>query len=199
MTEAGQDFFAVLGVPRAWHLSLDLLAARHLALSRELHPDRFAQASPRERILSLERTTAVNDAYRTLRDPIRRAEYILRQHGIGHSDQDIARGHETAGADPEFLEEIMEIRERMLELGLAGGQGRETAEGLAIRAEAERRIGALDQAIDSEFTRWEANPEGAEARVALLQVDRALAQRRYFVNIVREIDGEEAVAGHGKL
>ena len=199
MTEAGQDFFAVLGVPRAWHLSLDLLAARHLALSRELHPDRYAQASPRERILSLERTTAVNDAYRTLRDPIRRAEYILRQHGIGHSDQDLARGHETAGADPEFLEEIMEIREKMLDFGLAGGQGRNSAEGLAIRAEAENRIGALDQAIDGEFSRWEANPDRPEARTALLAVDRALAQRRYFVNIVREIDGEEAVAGHGKL
>jgi molecular chaperone HscB len=195
----GRDFFAVLGVPRAWHLSAQILQARHLALSRELHPDRFAQASPRERILSLERTTAVNDAYRTLRDPIRRAEYILRLHRIGHGDQDIARGFESRGADPVFLAEIMEIRERMLELGLDGGRGRTHPEGLAIRNEAAARIAAIDAELDRLFTVWEADPEGPGARPALLEVDGCLAQRRYFVNIVREIDGEEAVAGHGKL
>ena len=175
-----------MGVPQSWHLSGELLAARHLALSRELHPDRFAQAFPRERLLSLERTTAVNDAYRTLRDPIRRAEYLLRQHGIGHSDQDIARGRETGGTDPAFLAEIMEIREQMLEQGLAGGRGRETPEGQAIRADAAGRIAALDQEIDRQFTHWEADPKGPEARAALLAVDRCLAQRRYFVNIVDE-------------
>jgi hypothetical protein len=94
---------------------------------------------------------------------------------------------------------ILVIREGWLDLGLAGGRGREAPAGLAIRAEAESRIAALDQAIDREFTRWEADPQGPEARAALLAVDRSLAQRRYFVNIVREIDGEEAVAGHGKL
>jgi molecular chaperone HscB len=199
MTDAGQDAFQVLGVPQSWHLDAELLAARHLALSRELHPDRFAQASPRERILSLERTTAVNDAYRTLRDPIRRAEYLLRQHGIGHSDQDIARGRESGGTDPAFLAEIMEIREQMLELGLAGGRGKEAPEARAIRADAAARIAALDQEIDRQFTVWEGDPSGPGARAALLAVDRALGQRRYFVNIVREIDGEEAVAGHGRL
>jgi molecular chaperone HscB len=199
MTDAGQDYFEVLGVPRSWHLSLESLAARHLALSRELHPDRFAQASPRERILSLERTTAVNDAYRTLRDPIRRAEYLLRQQGIGHSDQDIARGHQSGGTDPAFLAEIMEIREQMLELGVAGGRRRETPEAQAIRADAEAKIAALDSEIDRQFRIWEGDPAGPEARATLLAVDRCLARRRYFVNIVREIDGEEAVAGHGKL
>jgi molecular chaperone HscB len=199
MTGAGQDYFEVLGVPHVWHLDTEFLAARHLALSRELHPDRFAQASPRERIMSLERTTAVNDAYRTLRDPIRRAEYLLRQHRIGHLDQDLARGHEHGGTDPDFLAEIMQIREQMLDQGLAGGQGREAPAGRAIRADAVARIAGLDAEIDRQFTVWEADPAGPGARAALLAVDRCLARRRYFVNIVREIDGEEAVAGHGKL
>jgi molecular chaperone HscB len=197
--DAGADCFAVLGVPRAWHLDSALLAERHLNLTRELHPDRFAQASPRERRLSLERTTAVNDAYRTLRDPLRRAEYILSQAGIGHRDEDLARGRESGGADPEFLEEIMRIRERMLEAGLDGGRGRDTAEGRAIRAEAEARIRELDRRMDELFTAWEAGPKASGARVALLGVDRCLARRRYYANIVSEIEGDEIPAGHGSL
>jgi molecular chaperone HscB len=201
MADNGADYFAVLGVPRTWHLDLDLLAAHHLALSRELHPDRYAQASPRERILSLERTTAVNDAYRTLRDPIRRAEYILRQHGIGHADQDIARGHQSAATAPEFLAEIMEIRERMLDAGLDGGRGREAPEAQSIRADAETNIAALDRTIEQHFRAFDtlADKEGDEARGMLLAIDGCLARRRYYVNIVQEIDGEEVPAGHGRL
>lgn len=193
------DHFAVLGVERAWHLDRARLAERHLALTRELHPDRFAQASPRERLLSLERTTALNDAFRTLNDPIRRAEYILRQAGIGHRDHDLARGHETAGTDPEFLEEIMHVRERMLELDVAGGRGREHPEAVAIRAAAAAKIQDFDRRMDERFTAWERDPDGPGSRAVLLEIDRCLGRRRYYVNIVREIDGEEIPAGHGAL
>jgi molecular chaperone HscB len=196
---APSDHFAVLGLERAWHLDRARLAERHLALTRELHPDRFAQASPRERLLSLERTTALNDAFRTLNDPIRRAEYILRQAGIGHGDHDLARGHETAGTAPEFLEEIMHVRERMLELDVAGGRGREQPEALAIRAAAAAKIRDLDRGMDERFTAWERDPDGPGSRALLLEIDRGLGRRRYYVNIVREIDGEEIPAGHGAL
>jgi len=196
---AASDYFAVLGVERSWHLDPARLAARHLALSRELHPDRFAQASPRERLMSLERTTALNDAYRTLRDPIRRAEYILHQAGIGHSDHALARGHETNGVELEFLEKIMHFRERMLELGIAGGRGGEHPEALTMRAAAAAAIADLDRQIDAGFTVWEHDPDGPGSRPALLGVERCLAERRYYVNILREIDGEDVPAGHGTL
>jgi len=198
-TPAPRDHFAVLGIERAWHLDRTRLTERHLALTRELHPDRFAQASPRERLLSLERTTALNDAFRTLSDPIRRAEYILRQAGIGHGDHDLARGHETAGTDSEFLEEIMHVRERMLELDVAGGRGRERPEAVAIRAAAAAKIEDLDRRMDEGFTAWERDPDGPGSRAVLLEIDRCLGRRRYYVNIVREIDGEEIPAGHGAL
>ncbi len=196
---ARADHFAVLGVPRRWHLDAALLAERHLALTRELHPDRFAQASPRERLMSLERTTAINDAYRTLRDPIRRAEYILSLAGIGHGDHSLAQGHESAPTDPEFLEEIMHVRERMMELDLGGGHGRESPEAVAIRAGAEAKIAAIDQRIADQFAVWEQDPGAAGSQAILLDIDRCLAQRRYYINIVREIEGEEIPAGHGTL
>ncbi len=193
------DHFAVLGIERAWHLDAALLAERHLALSRELHPDRFAQASPRERLLSLERTTALNNAYRTLRDPILRAEYILRQEGIGKSGPDPAGDSGPGEVDAAFLEEIMHVRERMLELGLGGGRGRQQAAGIAIRAEAEAKISEIDRRIDDQFSAWEQQPAAARSRTFLLEIDRCLARRRYYANIVREIDGEDVPSGHGAL
>ncbi len=88
----------------------------------------------------------------------------------------------------------------MLDPGLDGGRGRD-APAQSIRAAAETNIAALDQAIVEHFRTFEslADPEGDEARGVLLQVDGCLARRRYYVNIVQEIDGEEVPAGHGRL
>jgi molecular chaperone HscB len=193
----GGDHFAVLGLRRAFHIDPVLLAERHLALSRELHPDRFAQRSPRERLLSLQRTTAINDAYRTLRDPVRRAEYILRLAGVSTEDRDRPRGLGAVGSDPEFLEEIMRIRERMMEASLDGGRGHASPEGQAILAEAETKIREIDQAIDRRFTEWEADPESESAGQALQAIHRCLARRRYYANIVAEIEGDGVAASYG--
>src|SRR5437899_2895742 len=76
------DKFAVLGLPRAYELDERALEETFRALSRKLHPDRFVRATPRERRFSLEQTTLLNDAYRTLRDPVRRAEHLLALRGV---------------------------------------------------------------------------------------------------------------------
>ena len=93
----------------------------------------------------------------------------------------------------------MHMRERMLELGIAGGRGGDHPEALSLRAAAAAAIEDLDRRIDAEFTAWERDPGGPGSRAALLQVDRCLAERRYYVNILREIDGEDVPAGHGTL
>ena len=73
-------------------LDLGMLEHEFHRLSRKLHPDRFARASDDEKEWSLADTALLNDAYRTLRDPIRRTEYLLKLHGaeIGeeHSGKD---------------------------------------------------------------------------------------------------------------
>src|SRR5918999_6290977 len=76
------DYFAFLGVPRKLNLAVADLEQRFRALSRQFHPDYFYNAGPAERRASLERSSYLNDAYRTLRNPIARAEYLLGLEGV---------------------------------------------------------------------------------------------------------------------
>ena len=80
-------FFSFFGLPE--HLSIDPadLQRRFYHLSRQLHPDRYTRKSEREQQYSLEATAILNDAYRTLRDPIKRAEYVLKQNGLDIGEQ----------------------------------------------------------------------------------------------------------------
>src|SRR5437763_11326780 len=75
------DKFATLGFEPSFDEPAGL-DERFRALSRKLHPDRFARATPQERRHSLEQTTRLNEAYRTLKDPVRRAEHLLQLRGV---------------------------------------------------------------------------------------------------------------------
>lgn len=102
------DFFDVLGIAPAFELDLALLETRFKQLSRKLHPDRFATASARERRLSLEHATTLNDAYRTLKTPIKRAEYLLTRWG-----RPVASESFRIQLPFEFMENLMDLREAL--------------------------------------------------------------------------------------
>lgn len=102
--------FDPFGLAPGWELDPGQLEAKYRALSLQLHPDRFAQAPPKERRLSLEHTSALNEAYRTLKDPVRRAFYLLRLQGVNLEDEAAA---ERARMPMDFLEEVMELREAL--------------------------------------------------------------------------------------
>ena len=70
------DYYELLGIPRGLNLSLDELQKRYYELSRQLHPDRFMQKPEAEQQRALDMSSALNDAYRTLKDPIKRAQYL---------------------------------------------------------------------------------------------------------------------------
>ena len=112
---ADPDRFALLGLPRSYAIDPVLLEERYRDLSRRLHPDRFARAQPRERMLSLSASTALNDALRTLRSPERRAEHLLALLGV--------RVTEREAADPAFLAEVLEWREDLEAARGAGNEG----------------------------------------------------------------------------
>src|SRR5947209_19359802 len=103
------DKFAVVGLPRAYELDERALEESFRALSRKLHPDRFARATPRERRFSLEQTTILNDANRTLRDPVKRAEHLLALRGVKVAGEE--RGS-SASMPAEVLEQAMADREK---------------------------------------------------------------------------------------
>src|SRR5271166_116854 len=118
------DYFTFFGFPRKLNLDAAELEKEFYALSRRLHPDVFGQADDRERAWSLEQSSMLNDAYRTLKDPIKRTEYLLRLEGIELEEQS-KQATENARATgelkkqvvpPDLLEEVFELNMHLEEL-----------------------------------------------------------------------------------
>lgn len=152
------------------------LERRFRELSRQLHPDRYARASPRERRLSLERATRLNDAYRALRDWRLRAAHLLKLAGT-----DVFAEGRTF-ADPDFLEEQLEWREQ---LALAQADG--DADALRrIAEDARERLRGLEGDVAGRFAdeRWFSDMP--------VDIARRLSRARYYDNIVA--DAERAAA-----
>jgi molecular chaperone HscB len=174
------DHFSLFGLPRQFDLDRAELDHRFRRLSRQLHPDRFARAEPRERRISLERATRLNDAHRYLKDWRLRAAYLLKLAGT-----DVFAEGKTF-ADPEFLEEQLEWREAMA-LAIADGDAarlRDIAERARARLEAlEAEVGELfeDQHWFSELT---------------VDIARRLSRARYYDNIVADAERAVGAAEH---
>ena len=175
------DKFAVLGVPRSFDLETSALEDRFRAVSRKLHPDKFVRATPAERRFALEQTTRLNDAYRTLKDPAKRGEHLLELRGVKLGAE------QAAQMAPEFLEQMMEDREHLMEAKLDGGPAEvaRLAEGIrAQQAQALSNAGALLRKLEG--------PE--EAWVALPAVAEQLARLRYYARYLDEVEGRPADA-----
>ena len=175
-----EDYFSLLGLPREFALELRDVERRFRDLSRHLHPDRFARAEPRERRLSLERATRLNDAYRALRDWRQRAAYLLKLAGT-----DVFTEGRTF-ADPDFLEEQLEWREQ-LAFATADGDAERLA---AIAGDARERLHGLEADVAKRFAdeRWYSD----------LNVDiaRRLSRARYYDNIVADAERAGAAPAH---
>jgi molecular chaperone HscB len=124
----GKNHFELFGLPVTFDIDADDLTLRYRELQRRVHPDKFANASGQERRLSLQMTALVNEAFHTLKDPIRRGRYLLSLRGIELND-----GTDTE-MDPAFLMEQMELRENLDEVRQADDRHKHLAE-LTIRIE----------------------------------------------------------------
>jgi molecular chaperone HscB len=169
------DFFAVLGSPRRFAVELPALEKRYKDLTKVLHPDRFARADQRARRASLARSVQLNEAWRTLKDPVRRAEYLLSLKGIevGGEDGTIRRDGDKKERLPvpqALLMEVMELREGLLE---ARGDGpRVAALSATVRARRDEALSRAAQALDQAGHLDDA----AAALVAVRYYDRFLEE-----------------------
>jgi molecular chaperone HscB len=115
------DYFSVLGIPRAFSVDVSDLERRYKETTKILHPDRFARADPKARRASLERSIQLNEAWRTLKDPVRRAEYLLSLYGVDMGEtgragrQEQSGGQATQPVPQALLMEILEVREALAE------------------------------------------------------------------------------------
>ena len=173
------DFFERLGLPRRFDLSPAEVERQYLARSREVHPDFHQLGGAIEQRASLEMSSALNEAYATLRDPFRRAEYLLGLEG-GPSAADV---REMPAA---FLLEMLELREAIEELRSSAGP--DSPERLAMEGQlAERRDRLLDEA-GKLFARLEGLPAGDAGRAGLLkEVRQLLNATKYVQGLLRDL------------
>ena len=179
---AGGDHWSVLGLER--HLGVDRadLERRFHALNRRLHPDYFRLRSPEEQAISLEASAAVNAAYRALRDPVSRVEYLLELENMGLG----TAGQAKPPAD--LFEEIMELQEARMEL-----QSADPDEAPALRArlegaqaELEARRSGTEAALTACFPEWDAGDDATRQRV-LGSMRDILATRAYLRTVLRDL------------
>jgi molecular chaperone HscB len=173
--------FEVLGLAPSYFLEPAAVEERFKDLNRKLHPDRFAQKDARERRMSLEWTTAVNDAYRTLKDPLRRATYFLKTHGID-VEKETGKGA-MQRLPPEFLEEVLEQREE-LETAKAS---KDLEKVRALAAAIERRSAEVFEGMARTLREYESSHD----RAALERAGSALAVLKYHARFQEEVEAIE--------
>lgn len=181
------DYYAFFQMPRRLAVDLDELQRKFYAMSRLLHPDRYTRSSERERLYSLEATAILNDGYRVLRDPVERAEYVLKEAGFDIGEQ------RSRDVPPELLEEVFELNMALDEL--KSGDESVAPQLAAARASFQEMLAAIDRELDAHFTRHDAAPGREERHAVLEQIRKTLNRRRYVRNLVSEVDRQLTARG----
>lgn len=169
-----QEPFALLGVKPRYDLDLESVAEQHRELSRALHPDRFAGAPAGERRQALNNAILVNEAWRTLKDPVRRAEALLRHHGVVITEQNEPK------ASPALLMEMMEAREEL-------GALRSTADATKLaawRVQQEQRRDTVCKVLGERFAALAIGGDVAPVRDKLVEL-------RYLQRLIEETRNAE--------
>jgi molecular chaperone HscB len=169
------DPFATLGIARTFDVDLAAVEKVHRELSRALHPDRYVGASPSERRAALAKAVEINEAWRVVRDPIRRADALLAQRGVATGE-----GPGAKAVDPSFLMDMLEQRE-----ALAEARRSKDVEGVRRMAAAiEERARSVERALAEGFARDEV--DGLAGKVGELKFYRR------FLDEVSAIEDEWA-------
>lgn len=169
------DPFTILGVEPAFDLDVPRLEARHRELSRALHPDRYGGRPSSERRMALSRAIEVNEAFRALKDPVRRAEALLARHSI-----EIEEGQEARPA-ADFLMDVLELRE-----DLASAHKRRDLRAVAeLKDRVERREAAVLGELRSRFDDLARLAADVPADT-VERIGRKLGEVRYYRRFLEE-------------
>jgi molecular chaperone HscB len=191
------DYFAVFSLPRKLWIEMNALEQKFLQLSWKLHPDNFVNATDADREAALRRSSELNDAYRTLRDPVARVEYLLGVEGARRE------GEQKQQGPPELLEEVFALNESLDELRDAKAEGGDLTQLRARLESAEQgfreKLAEVDQELFAAAKEWDATVDaevaGAPAAVAARESIKArlnalLNRRSYIRNLVANVQKE---------
>ena len=188
----GVDYFALFEMSRKLCIDTAGLEKKFLQLSWKLHPDNFVNATERERELSLEQSSQLNDAYRLLRDPVARIEYVLGLEGARKE------GEHKQQAPPELLEEVFELNESLDELRETKASGGDLA-GLKMRLESaeknfQEKLREVDAQLQAAAREWDAaidaNAGEADRKTVMARLNELLNRRSYIRNLVINVQKE---------
>jgi molecular chaperone HscB len=192
------DYFSFLGVPRKLNLDASDLEQRFRTLSRQFHPDYFYNASPAERRASLERSSYLNDAYRTLKNPTARVEYLVGLEGFSaRGAADTAEG--GAKVPAKLLEQVFALNEELDEVRdlRASGASPEVWRAKLERARApiEAKQAAHEAELAELSARWDAlgedrSADGSERSAILGALRECVLERNYITNLLEGIERE---------
>ena len=179
------DYFMFMGLPRQLNLDAAELERRFRALSRQFHPDFFYNATPAERRASLERSSYLNDAYRMLRNPITRLQYLLQIEGLAPAGPAEA----TRQVPPGLLEEVFALNEELDEIRDLRGSG--------APADWQARLERARQPIEAKRIQHEAELEALSAQWdagggadVLQALQDQFLERNYIHNLLEGIERE---------
>lgn len=187
----GGDYFSVFSLVSKLDLDLGMLEHQFHKLSRKLHPDRFARASVNEKDWSLADTALLNDAYRTLRDPIRRTEYLLKLRGAEIGEEHAGKDRKDPSRVPaDLLEEAFDLNMQLEEMRMSKKMGDADPELQSSLDEAKKKFDGLLDQVDSDLRAqwqvWDNGEEGARKESEKKMV-ALLDRRRYINNLVRDV------------
>lgn len=167
-----QNYFELFQLPQDYRLDVDVLAQRQRELQQQAHPDRFANATDMERRAAMQLATLINDGYRTLRDPLLRAEYLLSLQGIE------PLGSKTV-QDPEFLMAQMELREQLDDIRTR----HDVAQVQALQQQIVQQMAVMQQ----QLVEWFADASAA----ALRQAQQTVIKYTFFRRLLDEAQNLE--------
>ncbi|PYQ41878.1 MAG: Fe-S protein assembly co-chaperone HscB [Acidobacteria bacterium] len=200
------DYFSFFGLPAKLTIEVPALETEFYHLSRKLHPDLSARAGSQEQEWSLEQSSLLNDAYRTLRDPIKRTQYLLRLEGVELEEQSKSateQARATGGVKkqivpPDLLEEVFELNMQLEELKMNKQMQEDdaalTAEIAKHKTALEEKYESLLQELQSYWKEWDAlmerNPraESPERKQISAKMVDVLNRRNYIRNLVRDVN-----------
>jgi molecular chaperone HscB len=194
-----QTYFAMFSLPRKLTIDVAALERDFYKLSRRLHPDLYARKSAGEQAWSLRQSSLLNDAYRTLKEPVARTAYLLKLEGVRIEDEnsetrDAQRKQSRVPAD--LLEEVFELNMQLEEMraNLKMGEDDPALRGDLDRARTqfEEMLATVDEDLRRAWTGWDAALDANDAAAKDKQKDAMLAfldRRSYLWNLLREVNG----------
>jgi molecular chaperone HscB len=195
------DYFEFFGLPRKLNLDLPALEKQFYRFSRKLHPDVYARAAEEEQEWSLAQASLLNDAYRTLKNPVERTKYLLRLEGVPFED-DHPQGKDGSGsaksrakAPADLLEEVFDLNMQLEELRMNKKMGEDDPElrkGLEqSRNQFVGQLNSVDEDLRSLWAAWDLGIDAKdEARksAAREEMTTLLQRRSYLENLVSDVN-----------